>query len=156
MRHAGVNEGMSAFRAFARPAALTIDVSSWHTFSVRGAAAIWSAFWGSSAVATRLAAWLFMTRNRPRALGALRWSNCFTAGVRQLILWHPRRSGGRVRRRHFITLLGGAAVGWPLAATAQTQPKIPRVGFVFGITPTTNKDNIEAFRQGQRGRQANY
>jgi putative ABC transport system substrate-binding protein len=55
-----------------------------------------------------------------------------------------------VRRREFITLLGGAAVGWPLAASAQTQPKIPRVGFVFGVGPTTSKHNIEAFRQGLR------
>jgi putative ABC transport system substrate-binding protein len=55
-----------------------------------------------------------------------------------------------MKRREFITLLGGAAVGWPLAASAQTLPKIARVGFVFGITPTTSKHNIEAFRQGLR------
>jgi len=55
-----------------------------------------------------------------------------------------------VRRREFITFLGGAAVGWPLAASAQTQPKIPRVGFAFGSTPTTVKHVFEAFRQGLR------
>jgi putative ABC transport system substrate-binding protein len=55
-----------------------------------------------------------------------------------------------VKRREFITLLGGAAVGWPLAATAQTQPKIARVGFVFAPTPTAVKHNIEAFREGLR------
>src|SRR5215470_16638427 len=52
-------------------------------------------------------------------------------------------------RREIITLLGGAAVRWPLAASAQTQPKIPRVGYVFGSTPTV-ADYIEAFRQGLR------
>src|SRR5262249_60745318 len=57
--------------------------------------------------------------------------------------------GKPMRRREFITLLGGAAVGWPLAASAQTQPKIPRVGYVFGSTPTAAK-YIEAFRQGLR------
>jgi putative ABC transport system substrate-binding protein len=55
-----------------------------------------------------------------------------------------------VRRREFITLVGGAAVGWPLAAFAQTHPKIPRVGYVFGGAPTSAKHNIEAFRQGLR------
>ena len=52
-----------------------------------------------------------------------------------------------MRRREFITFLGGAAVGWPLAVSAQTQPKIPRVGCVVSSTPTLAKPNIEAFRQ---------
>src|SRR5262249_50209580 len=77
-------------------------------------------------------------------------SNCVAAGVRHLILWHPRRSGGRVRRRLFITLLGGAAVEWSLATSAQTQPKIPRVGCAFSGTPTTGKHLFEAFRQALR------
>ena len=51
-----------------------------------------------------------------------------------------------MKRREFITLLGGAITS-PLAVRAQ-QPAMPVIGFLHLTSPETNRENLATFRQG--------
>src|SRR5262245_42536368 len=56
----------------------------------------------------------------------------------------------QLKRREFITLIGGAAVAWPLAVDAQQAPVRPLIGVLSPITAADAKPLITAFRSALR------
>jgi putative ABC transport system substrate-binding protein len=55
-----------------------------------------------------------------------------------------------MRRRKFITLLGGAAAAWPFAARGQQSARVWRIGMLETVSATLNSANYDALRQGLR------
>jgi putative tryptophan/tyrosine transport system substrate-binding protein len=55
-----------------------------------------------------------------------------------------------MKRRDFITLLGGGAVAWPLAARAQQVPRVPAIGFLHPGIPDLGSVALDGLREGFR------
>jgi putative ABC transport system substrate-binding protein len=69
-----------------------------------------------------------------------------TLQMREFRRYHPPAKGAAMKRREFISFVGGAAF-WPLAARAQ-QPALPVIGFLDPRTPEVVASRLRGLRQG--------
>jgi hypothetical protein len=83
---------------------------------------------------------------------SLRRSNCLSRCERDLIFWSRHcGSEAQVKRRDFITILGGVAIAWPLATRAQRSDKVWHIGFLTAVPPPPVMLNVFRAGLGEHG-----